>query len=94
MVCTNSRPESADLTVAPFDRSTPSLGASSVLVKDRLVASPSFSPDGKTVAYSPDTSGGPFQLSTIPAAMSTAPTPMEISSTLDLDATSAPVWVS
>lgn len=94
MVCTNGQPLSAQLVVASFYPATPSLGPSTVLAKGQLVASPSFSPDGKTVAYlAPLTPGGGFQLWTVPATQSTAPTPKQISAELDLDATSAPVWV-
>ncbi|MHB8614279.1 MAG: TolB family protein [Candidatus Dormibacteraceae bacterium] len=95
MVCTNGQWQSAELRAATFYPSTLSLGPSTVLVSGRLVASPSFSPDGKTIAYlAPADSGGGFQLWTVTATQSTAPTPVAISSTLDLDATSAPVWVT
>jgi Tol biopolymer transport system component len=94
MVCTNGQPLSAQLVVAPFYPATLSLGAPVVLVKGLLVASPAFSPDGKTVAYlAPAAPGGGFQLWTIPATQSTAPAPRQISNGLDLDAASAPVWL-
>ncbi|MHB8587312.1 MAG: TolB family protein [Candidatus Dormibacteraceae bacterium] len=95
MVCTNGQAQSADLVVAQFFPSTLSLGASTVLVRGQLVASPSFAPDGKSIAYlAPDTPGGGFQLWTVTAGLSTPPLPTPISSTLALDAVSAPVWVS
>ncbi len=95
MVCTNGQTQSAELTTASFYRNTPSLGPATVLVRGQLAASPSFSPDGKTIAYlAPSTSGGGFQLWTVSAVQSTAPAPTEISSALDLDATSAPAWIS
>jgi Tol biopolymer transport system component len=95
MVCTNGQPLSAQLVVAPFYPATMSLGPAAVLVKGQLVASPSFSPDGKTVAYlSPAVPGGGFQLWTIPVTQATAPAPRQVSTGLDLDATSAPVWVT
>ncbi len=95
MVCTNGQPQTAELTTASFYRTTLSLGPATVLVRGQLAASPSFSPDGKTIAYlGPSTPGGGFQLWTVSAVQSTASAPMEISSTLDLDATSAPVWIS
>jgi Tol biopolymer transport system component len=94
MVCTKAQPMSVDLVVAAFNPSTLSLEASTVLTRGQLVASPTFSPDGKTVAYlAPLTSGGGFQLWTIPATQASAPTPRQISSELDLAATSAPLWL-
>ena len=66
-----------------------------VLDRGELVASPSFALDGKTIAYlAPDSPGGGFQLWTVSAFPSTAPKPQAISSALDLDAQSAPVWIS
>jgi TolB protein len=95
MVCSHGRPQAAELTTASFYRATLSLGPPTVLVRGQLTASPSFAPDGKTIAYlAPETPGGGFQLWTISAAQSTAPSPIAISSTLDLDATSAPVWIT
>lgn len=94
MVCTNGQPLSAQLVVAPFNAESLSLGPMTVLVKGQLVASPSFSPDGKTVAYlAPATPGGRFQLWTVPATQSTAPAARQVSNGLDLDAASAPAWV-
>jgi Tol biopolymer transport system component len=95
MVCTNGQAQSTQLVVAGFYPETLSLGAAATLVKGQLIASPVFSPDGKTVAYlAPAVPGGGFQLWTIPVAKSTAPTPLQVSTGLDLDAASAPVWVS
>jgi len=95
MVCTNGQPQSAELTIAPLFAGTLSLGAKTVLVRGQLVASPSFAPDGKSVAYlAPNAPGGGFQLWTVAVGPSTAFTPTRISSTLDLDALSAPVWIS
>jgi Tol biopolymer transport system component len=94
MVCTNGA-SAPDLVAATFSPATFSLGAPDVLVRGQLVASPSFAPDGKTLAYiGPGTLGGGFQLWTVPVAQSTAAPPRQIGSGLDLDATSAPVWVS
>jgi Tol biopolymer transport system component len=90
MVCTNGQ-----ISVASFYPATTSLGPPAVLARGQLVASPSFSPDGGTIAYlAPATPGGGFQLWTLPATQSTAPAPRQITSNLDLDATSAPVWTS
>jgi Tol biopolymer transport system component len=94
MVCTNGS-TSPDLVVANFYPGTLSLGSPNVLVKGQMVASPSFAPDGRTLAYlGPSSVGGGFQLWTVAVAQSTAPAPRQIGSGLDLDATSAPVWVS
>jgi Tol biopolymer transport system component len=94
MVCAKAQPMSVDLVLAGFNPTTRSLGTSSVLTRGQLAASPSFSPDGKTVAYlAPATSGGGFQLWTIAGTQSAAPTPRQITSELDLAGTSAPVWI-
>ncbi len=94
MVCTHGQAQSADLTTASFYRSSLTLGPPTVLVRGELTASPTFSPDGKTIAYlAPETPGGGFQLWTVSAIPSTAPAPRAISSALDLDAMSAPVWI-
>lgn len=94
MVCTNGQPLAAQLVVAAVYPANLSLGPPAVLVKGQLVASPSFSPDGKTVAYlAPSAPGGGFQLWTIPVTQPTAQTPRQVSTGLDLDATSAPVWL-
>ncbi len=95
MICTHGQPQSTELTTAGFYRTTLSLGPRTVLVRAQLAASPSFSPDGKTIAYlAPETPGGGFQLWTVSAVPSTVPAPKAISSGLDLDAQSAPVWIS
>jgi len=95
MVCTHGQSETAELTVAGFYRATLSLGPATVLARGRLAASPAFAPDGKTIAFlAPATPGGGFQLWTVSAVQSTAPAPTPISSNLDLDATSAPVWIA
>lgn len=95
MVCTHGQSQSAEITTAPFYRSTLSLGPATVLVPGRLAAAPAFAPDGRSVAYlAPRTPGGSFQLWVVSAVSSTVPAPLPISSALDLDATSAPVWVT
>ena len=69
------------------------MGAPTTLVGEQLVASPSFSPDGKTVAYlAPMSAGGHFQLWTV-AASGTAPA-QNLTDNLDLDSDSAPVWLA
>jgi Tol biopolymer transport system component len=92
MVCTRGSNTSAELDVASFDATNLTLGSPATLVSGRLVASPAFSPDGKTVAFlAPQAPGGHFQLWTVgssgPASV------REITSDLDLDSTSTPVWV-
>jgi Tol biopolymer transport system component len=62
-------------------------------VTGRLVASPAFSPDGKTIAYlAPSRSQGAFQLWTV--QVSGAPDPKQITADLALDSLSAPVWLA
>ena len=93
MVCSNGQAQGGQISVAAFYPATTSLGPAAVLARGQLAASPSFSPDGKTVAYlAPARPGGGFQLWTLPATQSTAP-PQQITFNLDLDATSSPVWI-
>jgi Tol biopolymer transport system component len=94
MVCSSGQPLGGQISVTAFYPATASLGQPAVVARGQLLASPAFSPDGRTVAYlAPATPGGGFQLWTIPALESTAPAPKQITTNLDLDATSAPVWV-
>lgn len=95
MVCTSGDALGGRLSVARFYAATSSLGAPAVLARGNLVASPSFSPDGRTLAYlAPAAPDGGFQLWTVPATDSTAPPPKQITTNLDLDAGSAPVWIN
>jgi len=96
MVCTNGQAETAKLEVATFDPATLTLGAPTLLAGDQMFASPSFSPDGATIAYfAPATAGGPFQLWTLPSAEpAKVVAPRQITTELALDSTSAPVWLS
>lgn len=92
MVCTKGSNQTAELDVATLDTTNFTVGSPATLVSGRLVASPAFSPDGKTIAFfAPDSPGGNFQLWTVgtqgPASI------REITSDLALDSTSAPVWV-
>lgn len=92
MVCRKGSNTTAELDVAAFDAASPTLGSLSMLVNGGLVASPSFSPDGKSIAYlAPATTGGGFQLWT--ASSTGPPAPKEITSDLGLDASSPPVWL-
>ena len=91
MVCTKGSNQSADLDIASFDETALALGSASTLVGGRLVASPAFSPDGKTVAFlAPSTPGGGFQLWTVNPGSSGSV--RDITTDLGLDSTSAPVW--
>jgi Tol biopolymer transport system component len=93
MVCDRGSNQHSDLIVAPLDLNTLAVGAPTTLVGEQLVASPSFSPDGKTVAYlAPMSAGGHFQLWTV-AASGTAPA-QNLTDNLDLDSDSAPVWLA
>jgi Tol biopolymer transport system component len=93
MVCRHGGLQAADLEIASLEGST--LGTPSVVVHDQLVASPAFSPDGKLLAYlAPAGDAGPFQLWTVPVGAAGTPAPRRITSNLDLDPTSSPVWTS
>jgi Tol biopolymer transport system component len=92
-VCRKGQTQTTELDVATFDEAAPSLAVPSPLVTGRLVASPAFSPDGKTVAYlAPSRSQGAFQLWTV--QVSGAPAPKQITADLALDSLSAPVWLA
>lgn len=92
-VCTRGQAQTAELDVASFDGTALRLGAPTTLVSGQLVASPAFSPDGNSIAYlAPVVAGGTFQLWTV--RTSGRPMPKAITSTLDLDSTSAPVWTA
>jgi len=92
MVCRKGSNTTSELDIAPFDSSTGTLGTATTLVSGGLVASPAFSPDGKTVAYlAPGTPGGQFQLWTVAAAGSAGP--HQVTFDLGLDGQSPPVWV-
>lgn len=93
MVCRKGSNTTAEIDVAPFDATNGSIGPLTTLVTGGLVASPAFSPDGKTIAYlAPSTPGGQFQLWTVPAQGSAKPS--QITFDLGLDAQSAPVWMA
>jgi Tol biopolymer transport system component len=92
MVCSRGSNTSAELDVASLDAVHLTLGSPATLVSGRMVASPSFSPDGKTIAFlAPNSPGGHFQLWTVGSA---GPASVrQITSDLALDSTSAPVWL-
>jgi Tol biopolymer transport system component len=94
MVCRHGSLQSADLSVAAFDAASPAMGSPSILVRGGLVASPSFSPDGKLLAFlAPDQGGGAFQLWTVDTKAVTTHAARQITRNLDLDPNSAPAWV-
>jgi Tol biopolymer transport system component len=96
MVCRHGGLASTDLEVAALDVSASSIGSPSVVVHGQLMASPTFSPDGTLLAYlAPTTAIGPFQLWTAQVTASSKPSPpREITTDLDLDASSAPIWMA
>lgn len=92
MVCTRGSNTAAELEIASIDGVNVTLGSPATLVTGRMVASPAFSPDGKTIAFlAPGSPGGHFQLWTVgssgPASL------RQITSNLALDSASAPVWI-
>lgn len=93
MVCTKGSTQTSQLDVATFDPTNRSLGPITTLVPDTMLASPAFSPDGKTIAYlAPAVAGGNFQLWTVDAAAGSAP--REITTDLGLESLSAPAWAA
>jgi Tol biopolymer transport system component len=94
MVCRHGDLRTSDLVVAPLEGTTPTLGAITPLVEGDLLASPAFSPDGRSVAYlAPAPPGGPFQLWTVPASPNAGP-PLQVTRNLGFDSGSAPVWIA
>ena len=95
MVCTNGTGlQSASLEVAPLQGAT--LGPVQTLVSNCLCAAPSWAPDGSGLAYlAPADATGHFQLWWIAGGGGAAPkAPKQVTSGLDLDATSPPAWGS
>ena len=99
MTCTHGR-QTADLEVATIDRGGPagsdvSLVGRATLVSGKLAASPTWSPDGSGLVYiAPALAGGNFQLWWLRGAGAAAVgAPEEVTSSVGLDATSAPAWV-
>ena len=93
MLCNKGSNQTSDLVVTTFDAQNLTLGAPVTLVSQQLVAGPTFSPDGKTIAFlGPVQPGGHFQLWTV-AAAGGAPA-RSLTKDLDLDGESAPVWVA
>lgn len=93
MVCSGGSNQSADLDAASFDAASLTIGPPTPLVSGQLVASPTFAPDGKTIAFlAPRAAGGGFQLWTVSPGV--AGSVRDITTDLGLDSTSAPVWLA
>jgi Tol biopolymer transport system component len=94
MVCRHGQLQTTELVVATFDPLNLTIGPEVVLVLGQLSASPTFSPDGQTIAFlAPVQPGGTFQLWTVPAAVSPSPSAARpITQNLGLDSMAAPVW--
>jgi hypothetical protein len=87
MVCSGAN--STKIEQAAFDGS--SLGPIKVLVDNCQCAWPVFAPDGSGIAYlAPATSDGPFQLWWLAKG---SPAPVQVTSALAFDASSAPLWL-
>ena len=93
VICTSDT-QTARLEIIPLVNGVP--GPPHVLVNSCLCASPAWSPDGASLLYlAPADASGHFQLWWIDGASSATPAaPKAVTSHLDLDATSAPAWVS
>jgi len=94
MVCRHGQLQSTELVLATFDAVNGTIGPEAVLMQGQLSASPTFSPDGQTIAFlAPVQQGGTFQLWTVPADTSPSPSAARpITQNVGLDATAAPVW--
>lgn len=93
VICTSDT-QTARLVVFTLVNGVP--GVPRVLVPSCLCASPAWSPDGNSLAYlAPADASGHFQLWWIDGAGSAAPAPpKQLTSRLDLDATSPPAWAA
>ena len=94
MICRHGELQSTQLVLATFDPVTYTLGSETILMQGQLAASPTFSPDGQTIAFlAPVQQGGAFQLWTVPASTSPSPSGARpITQNVGLDATAPPVW--
>jgi Tol biopolymer transport system component len=94
MVCRHGQLRSTQLAVAALDVASSSIGTPTVLVAGELVASPSFSWNGSSLAYlAPAPAGGAFQLWTV-ALGNSATGPRQVTQNLGLDPSSAPAWTN
>ena len=94
MVCRHGQLQSSELVLASFDPLNGTLGQETVLMQGRLSASPTFSPDGQTIAFlAPVQQAGTFQLWTAPAHAWPSPSAARpVTQNVGLDSTAAPVW--
>ena len=94
MICSPNEQE-ADLVVATFDQNSGAIGTMHRVVSSCLCAQPAWSPDGRSLIYlAAHGSDGFFQLWWLDAATAAQPkAPEAVTSNVDLDATSAPVWL-
>jgi len=94
MVCRHGQLQSTELVLATFDPLNGTVGPETVLMQGQLAASPTFSPDGQTIAFlAPVQQGGRFQLWTVPADTSPSPSVARpITQNVGLDSNAAPVW--
>jgi hypothetical protein len=96
MVCTNNALQTTKLEVASWNGS--SLGTAVVISDGPMSASPTWSPDGKSVIYLNTlltNKASPFQLWWVPKATSAKPgAPEQVTENLNFTATSPPAWTS
>jgi Tol biopolymer transport system component len=92
MVCRHGG-KTGSLEVARFASTGVGLLTPHVLVEDRLVGAPVFSPDSTQIAFfAPVDEGGPFQLWTV--ALGRPGAARQITWNLDLDTSAPPAWVA
>jgi hypothetical protein len=98
MACTHGQQtanvEVARLNIPSAGSTPPTLVERSVLVSGGLAAFPTWAPDGSGLAYlSPAAAGGNFQLWWLRGAGGPTPAaPEQVTTSVGLDATSAPAW--
>jgi Tol biopolymer transport system component len=97
MICTGGGQTSA-LEVADFNAASGTLGQPRTLVEGTQAGAPTWAADGRTVAYiAPDKAQGRFQLWTVAVSggggTPSPSAPKQVTTDLDLDATSAPAWM-
>ncbi|HVB13451.1 MAG TPA: hypothetical protein VNH38_01680 [Candidatus Dormibacteraeota bacterium] len=96
MVCTNNSLQSTTLQVASWNGTT--LGTPVQISAGPLPASPTWSPNGKSVLYLNTLltdKSSPFQLWWIPRATSPKPgAPQQVTEDLNFTATSPPIWTA
>lgn len=94
-ICVNNQAQSSTLEVAPFNASTDEIGKLHTIAVSGLPASPSWSSNGNALLYmSPTQSGGHFQLWVIDNPNAAKPTAQDVTTDLNLDATSVPDWTA